>query len=312
MTVPNQMSLRIERQPAGILRVAAVDTVHQRAHLPLRMRHQRDLTPGFEIDACDLLALAQIGDDLVALRRVARGRQRRGRRRHGRARARGRAVPAYRDARTNRRTAPDAGRSVWPARVRHTQIPAARSASRNRKPRIRRKPFESCTGHCYAVTLSRNRRRRMTQRYDDQMQDHGTEPPARDTAAAPAAMADRLAAHSGAGAGRGLERVLVLCGIAGDLAHRRMAGARGASRTRIHLRQAGRRRLSVPPRSQLRRSDVRAAQPDAGNHAVGKVRHRAGAGLRPDAADRRIHRADHDVGDGCAGERIVAADATSR
>ncbi len=35
VTVSYQMSLRIERKPAGILRVAAVHTVEQRGDLPL-------------------------------------------------------------------------------------------------------------------------------------------------------------------------------------------------------------------------------------------------------------------------------------
>lgn len=65
MPLTNEMQLLVERQTPGVLHMAAVDAVHQRTHAPVGRRQKVDLSIGFEINACDLLTLAQIGDGLI-------------------------------------------------------------------------------------------------------------------------------------------------------------------------------------------------------------------------------------------------------
>jgi len=58
-----------ERQPAGILDVAAVDDVAERPHLAPGLVFELDTPHRFEVDAGDLLARPQIGDGLGPRRR---------------------------------------------------------------------------------------------------------------------------------------------------------------------------------------------------------------------------------------------------
>ncbi len=60
MALADLMQLLVEREPAGILRMAAIDHVAQRRHPPVRMSEQRHVAQDFAIDLGDLLALAQI------------------------------------------------------------------------------------------------------------------------------------------------------------------------------------------------------------------------------------------------------------
>src|SRR5947207_8252981 len=62
MALPHQMKLLLDVEPAGILRMAAVDDVDERAHPPSRLAAERDRSRGFAIDHRDLLARAQILD----------------------------------------------------------------------------------------------------------------------------------------------------------------------------------------------------------------------------------------------------------
>ena len=66
MALPHMMQAFGERQPAGILHVAAIDDVAQRPHATPRLVLKLDLPHGFEIDRRDLLAAAQIGDGFRA------------------------------------------------------------------------------------------------------------------------------------------------------------------------------------------------------------------------------------------------------
>ena len=132
--LPDQMQPLIERELAGILRMAAIDHIGQRLDPAVRVAEQRHVAQHLEIDRGHLLALAQIGDRGARDRRRRRGRRCRGRRRRGRARAQGPASPACRDGRRNRRRASGAARSPAPAPSRERQSPAATAASRSRKP----------------------------------------------------------------------------------------------------------------------------------------------------------------------------------
>ena len=67
VTCPHETQLFVERQTAGILRMAAIDTTHQRADAPCAAVHQIDLPVSLEIDTGDLFALAQIIDSGFAL-----------------------------------------------------------------------------------------------------------------------------------------------------------------------------------------------------------------------------------------------------
>ena len=56
VALPHVMQAFGERQPAGILHVAAIDDVAQRPHPPPRCIFKLDLPHGFQIDRRDLLA----------------------------------------------------------------------------------------------------------------------------------------------------------------------------------------------------------------------------------------------------------------
>ena len=62
MALAHEMQLLLERQPAGILLVAAVDQVAERRHPLLRVVVEPDRAQDLAIDHGDLLARAQIGD----------------------------------------------------------------------------------------------------------------------------------------------------------------------------------------------------------------------------------------------------------
>ena len=60
MALAHMMQLLVEREPAGILLVAAVDHVAERLHALLRVVVEPHRAPGLAIDHGDLLALAQV------------------------------------------------------------------------------------------------------------------------------------------------------------------------------------------------------------------------------------------------------------
>src|ERR1051325_7413943 len=62
MPSPDVMKLLFQVEPAGILRVAAVDHVDERAHAPLGLAGDDHVAPGLAIHHGDLLARAQVGD----------------------------------------------------------------------------------------------------------------------------------------------------------------------------------------------------------------------------------------------------------
>ena len=72
VALPDQMQPLIERELAGILRMAAIDHVGQRFDPPLRLPEQRHVAQHLEIDRGHLLALAQIGDASPRARRRRR------------------------------------------------------------------------------------------------------------------------------------------------------------------------------------------------------------------------------------------------
>src|SRR4029077_14427204 len=57
----------LDREPPGILHVTAVDDVSERPHLAARRVLELDPRHRLDIDAGDLLAVAQIGDGFFAL-----------------------------------------------------------------------------------------------------------------------------------------------------------------------------------------------------------------------------------------------------
>src|ERR1700684_3457535 len=67
MALPDIVHALLDREPAGILHVAAVDDVGERPHLAARLVLELDAPHRLEIDAGDLLAAAQIGDGADAL-----------------------------------------------------------------------------------------------------------------------------------------------------------------------------------------------------------------------------------------------------
>src|SRR5580704_9793462 len=67
VALPHIMQALGDAEPAGILHMAAVDDVGERPHLAARLVLELDPPHGFEIDAGDLLAAAQIGDGFFAL-----------------------------------------------------------------------------------------------------------------------------------------------------------------------------------------------------------------------------------------------------
>src|SRR5580692_3030669 len=67
VALPHVVHALLDREPAGILHVAAVDDVGERPHLAARLVFEFDPPYRFQIDAGDLLTPAQIGDGLVAL-----------------------------------------------------------------------------------------------------------------------------------------------------------------------------------------------------------------------------------------------------
>ena len=97
----------------------------------------------------------------------------------------------------------------------------------------------------------------------------------------------------GAGADRRLELVLEIRRRPGADGHRRLAGARGTGGPHLRLRQAEPRRLSVPHRGRLRSRLGRLPQRSRAAGGQARPHSGGGAGLRPDAADRRIHRPAH-------------------
>ena len=68
MTLPDMMHACGEREPPGILRVAAVDDEAERAHLPPRFLFQLDPPHRLQIDGGDLFAGAEIGNRFGARR----------------------------------------------------------------------------------------------------------------------------------------------------------------------------------------------------------------------------------------------------
>src|SRR6202030_3527680 len=67
VALPYIVHALLDREPAGILHMAAVDDVGERPHLAARLVLELDPPHRFQIDAGDLLAAAQIGDCAVAL-----------------------------------------------------------------------------------------------------------------------------------------------------------------------------------------------------------------------------------------------------
>src|SRR6185437_12259092 len=136
--------LLVKREAAGILHVAAVDDIGQRADARSRLVLDPHRAHHLAIDVGGLLAGAQVGDGVVAeLALHAEGDAAAGaaavEAEHepgffGRA-----AVIERIDAerRKNRRRAPDARRRAAPIPSRYSRSPAARSASRSRTPRGR-------------------------------------------------------------------------------------------------------------------------------------------------------------------------------
>src|ERR1700689_1743934 len=68
VALPHIVHALLDREPAGILHVAAVDDVGERPHLAARLVLELDPPHRLEIDAGDLLAAAPIGDGALALR----------------------------------------------------------------------------------------------------------------------------------------------------------------------------------------------------------------------------------------------------
>src|SRR6202171_3227338 len=68
VALPHIMQALLDREPAGILHMAAVDDVGERPHLAARLVLELDPPHRLEIDGGDLLAAAQIGDGAVTLR----------------------------------------------------------------------------------------------------------------------------------------------------------------------------------------------------------------------------------------------------
>src|SRR5689334_24534138 len=66
MTLPDEMKLLVEIEPAGILRMAAIDHIDEGAHAPLRLAFDQHVAPSLAIDHGDLLARTQVGDGLGA------------------------------------------------------------------------------------------------------------------------------------------------------------------------------------------------------------------------------------------------------
>src|ERR1700730_16596222 len=67
MALPHIMHALLDREPAGILHVAAVDDIGERPHLAARLVLELDPPHRFQIDAGDLLTVTQIGDGALAL-----------------------------------------------------------------------------------------------------------------------------------------------------------------------------------------------------------------------------------------------------
>ena len=132
------MKLLVERKPAGILLVAAVDHVAERGDALSRVVVEPDRALGLAVDHGDLLALAQVFDGARRAAPPPPGRRCRGSCRRGRGRAPGRAFPACRGGRRNRRRAPGARRSAGPGGAPGSRSPAATSASHSRRPTGRR------------------------------------------------------------------------------------------------------------------------------------------------------------------------------
>src|SRR3954469_4410296 len=66
MALAHVMKLLVERQTPGILRMAAVDHVAERAHCPLRLALEPDPSNALAVHHGDLLACPQISDGLGA------------------------------------------------------------------------------------------------------------------------------------------------------------------------------------------------------------------------------------------------------
>ncbi len=140
MALADEVQLLVERKPAGILRMAAVDHVAERRHLPFRRSAQPHLSHEFAVHHGDLFARAQIGDGIGAPCR---------RHPEGDAAAGSAVVEAKHQSWTLRRAAMheriDAERTVGADQPRldafnKVEIPAATSASHSRTPRDRRRP----------------------------------------------------------------------------------------------------------------------------------------------------------------------------
>ena len=121
-------------------------------------------------------------------------------------------------------------------------------------------------------------------------------------------MAPVLHARSGARCGNCLDRVLVLCGVAGRCACRCLACAGGEGRPDLRLRKAVGCRLSVPSRNPMR-----GRQRDPGvagrfrasaNYGAPRRNPGRGASLRSEAR----HRGVQGSGNACRGGRAAVAD----
>ena len=158
VALAHEMQLLVVREPAGVLRMAAIDHVAQRVDAPLRRArepdaaHQSRDTPRWS---------ARARADRRASPRDAwprPDRRCRGRRRRSRGRARGRAAPACRDDRRNRRRASGAADDVRRHPLDDIRSPAARSASHSRTPRDPRRRDRNSASNPECAAHSRTER----------------------------------------------------------------------------------------------------------------------------------------------------------